>query len=59
MFVFFQSVGTKNYHEHFSAKKISFLGHKSKISKNFLARIHMEYFHVGIFGIPRVCLIIK
>ena len=32
--------------------------HKSEISK-FLARIHMEYFHVAFFVIPRVCLIIK
>ena len=32
--------------------------HKSEISK-FLARIHMEYFHVAIFVISRVCLIRK
>ena len=32
--------------------------HKSEKSK-FLAWIHMEYFHLGIFVIPRVCLIRK
>ena len=32
--------------------------HKSEKSK-FLAWIHMKYFHVGIFVIPRVCLIRK
>ena len=32
--------------------------HKSEISK-FIAWIHMEYFHVGIFVIPGVCLIRK
>ena len=35
-----------------------FLVNKSEKSK-FLAWIHMEYFHVGIFMIPRVCLIRK
>ena len=42
----------------FLANFCPFLVHKLEKSK-FLARIHMKYFHLGIFVIPRVYLIRK
>ena len=42
----------------FQANFWHFLVHKFKKCK-FLARIHMEYFHMGIFVTPRVYLIRK
>ena len=42
----------------FLSNSCHFSVHKTEISK-FLARILMEYFHMGIFVMPGVCLIRK
>ena len=59
MYVFLQSVGIKRYHEHFSAKKASYFSVQRSEKSEYFAKIHMEYFHVGIFVIPRACLVKK